>query len=646
MPKNPKKEEKGKKPQKLSLQDFHANVEGPPGPPVSVWKPSRAAKGSDQRGDSPTVRESLVKESVADKIRARRARAKEDYPADNPQDSADNPRAVAGLSELLSELRLGAYTERADSWCRNMGAVHLDEVSENAEDFADALGLKQLEKKRLLKKFEESSEIVATVVAESPQALRKSEDKSQEWTFGSPGEKYTVLDKLGSGTTSTVYRCKLENGEQSAVKVMPLKTLRLQPSFEHDHRKLQIEAEILAALHHPNIVTFKEVVPTPDHLYMVIELITGGELFDMIVSKGTFQEVEARHVFRQVASAIEHTHGEGIIHRDLKPENILVRSNTRSVVDGKQVDLLDVALADFGVAKLLKSGCSAAKTHAGTPQYWAPEVRLCGPLSNGYDHRADIWSLGVILYVMLAGEYPFPESAEGAQKRQLRPLRTGSAVKHLLSKILTQNPEARLDLAECQAHPWVSEEMLSAPQFQEWSDWLPSMTEDEPPQLDFKPPARNDGQHVKLCFPLSVQQNTLDVLTFSLKTICEKAKIPFEIKDGEEVLFPKGVHEDVRPTIRELWQRQLNARPYTSNRRRIQLHLDRGLRHGLQLRPHVGEGMVVEAEPEFDQSGIEKGDAVVEIAGHPLELGDIDTIKMKFNENVKDGVTCRVARRF
>ena len=157
-----------------------------------------------------------------------------------------------------------------------------------------------------------------------------------------------------------------------------MKTLRLQPSFEHDHRKLQIEAEILAALHHPNIVTFKEVVPTPDHLYMVIELITGGELFDRIVAKGTFQEVEARHVFRQVASAIEYTHGEGIIHRDLKPENILVRSNTRSVVDGKQVDLLDVALADFGVAKLLKSGCSVAKTHAGTPQYWAPEVAESG----------------------------------------------------------------------------------------------------------------------------------------------------------------------------------------------------------------------------------------------------------------------------
>merc|ERR1719482_1860419 len=111
-------------------------------------------------------------------------------------------------------------------------------------------------------------------------------------------------------------------------------------------------------------------------------------------------------------------------------------------------------------------------------------------------------------------------------------------------------------------------------------------------------------------------------------------------------LFPKGVDEDVRPKIRELWQRQLNARPYTSNRRRIQLRLDGRLRHGLQLRPHVGEGMVVEAEPEFDQSGIEQGDAVVEIAGHPLELGDIDTIKMKFNENVKDGVLCRIARRF
>jgi serine/threonine protein kinase len=251
----------------------------------------------------------------------------------------------------------------------------------------------------------------------------------------------------------------------------------------------------------------------------------------------------------------------------------------------------------------------------------------------------------VVLYVMLAGEYPFQEMAEGPP-RKLRPLRTSNAVKHLLSKILTQNPEARLDLPECQAHPWAADETLSAPQFEKWSDWLPGATKEECPQLDFKPAARHNEGQVRLSLPLSVEQEALDTLTFCLKTICEKAKIPFEMKDGEEVLFPKGVDEDARPKIRELWQKQLNARPYTSNRRRIQLRLNRGLRHGLELRPHAGEGMVVEAEPEFDQSGIEKGDAVVEIAGHPLELGDTDAIKMKFNENVKDGVLCRVARRF
>jgi hypothetical protein len=246
---------------------------------------------------------------------------------------------------------------------------------------------------------------------------------------------------------------------------------------------------------------------------------------------------------------------------------------------------------------------------------------------------------------MLAGEYPFPEVAEGAPPRQLRPLRTSNAVKHLLAEILNQNPEARLDLDKCLAHPWVLGETCAAEKFEKWSDWLPS-AKDASPQLDFKPPTRHSDGQVRLCLPLSVQQHTLDTLTFCLKTICEKAKISFEMKDGEEVLFSKGVDEDVRPKIRELWQRQLNARPYTSNRRRIQLRLDGRLRHGLNLRPHVGEGMVVEAEPEFDQSGIEQGDAVVEIAGHPLELGDTDAIKMKFNENVKDGVLCRVARRF
>lgn len=418
---------------------------------------------------------------------------------------------------------------------------------------------------------------------------------------------------------------------------MSLKTLRLQPSFQLERQKLQREAEILASLRHDHIVAFNDVVEGPDHLYLVLELVTGGELFDRIVLKGTFREMEARHVFRQVASAIEYIHAQGVIHRDLKPENILVRS----VTSGADGDVFSVALADFGVSKMLKSGLSVARTYVGTPQYWAPEVRACGPMSeSGYDHRVDIWSLGVVLYVMLAGEYPFREhGSQGGGPEPPKPLKTSNAVKHLLAQLLSPDPRARMELADCLKHPWVGQDTWPA-DYDAWSDWVPRNKMPEPEPIKEEEPS----EPIRVALPLDVEPKMQDKLR---QEVC--AAFPGCVFQGGEVLFMQGLGEASRDQLRDIWWNLLKCRPYLNPRRRMKLQVNARLEHGLQLTARAGEGMHVDvdpSDPEIYGVSLQAGDAIVEIGGDALDLEDADEIQRKFNAKMGQNVLqCRVATR-
>jgi len=139
-----------------------------------------------------------------------------------------------------------------------------------------------------------------------------------------------------------------------------------------------------------------------------MELLQGGELYYPIVQKGRLNEWEAKVVVVQVVDALAYLHEQHVIHRDLKPENILIHSS----FDTPQGTHYKVKLVDFGLSKLIRDGLSIARTFVGTPQYWAPEVLVAGENGSEYDYRVDIWSLGILLYVMLAGSYPF----DGGQK--------------------------------------------------------------------------------------------------------------------------------------------------------------------------------------------------------------------------------------
>ena len=161
---------------------------------------------------------------------------------------------------------------------------------------------------------------------------------------------------------------------------------------------------MLRALRHSNIIHLEDIFENDANIFLVMELSLGGDLFDRLYSKKYYKEDEARRVMTQILDAIAFLHDNNVAHRDLKPENILLVSRDSDV---------DVKITDFGLAKKLGEN-GKLKTICGTPQYFAPEVlqRKNSELGSGYySLEADMWSLGVMLYVLLCGQYPFKESS-------------------------------------------------------------------------------------------------------------------------------------------------------------------------------------------------------------------------------------------
>jgi len=174
----------------------------------------------------------------------------------------------------------------------------------------------------------------------------------------------------------------------------------------------------------------------------------------LIVSEEKFSEDKARDYFLQMLQATQYLHKQGIAHRDLKPENILLKDKTHSVIK----------LSDFGLSRVVDEA-SFMKTMCGTPQYVAPEI-LCATKTGGYGVECDLWSLGVILYIMLVGYPPFND--EKPKKTVFEQIKTGDydfneqfwsgisqSVKDLISLLLTVDPHKRLTVSEALQHPWV-----------------------------------------------------------------------------------------------------------------------------------------------------------------------------------------------
>lgn len=234
-------------------------------------------------------------------------------------------------------------------------------------------------------------------------------------------------------------------------EVVAIKILDKYEEDDEQTLKFRQEIKIISGLIHENIVQFYRLEEDEENFYVIMELVGGGELFDYIIDNGVVKESDTVCVIAQVCKAIEYMHSMGIIHRDLKPENLLFKDSDHRVVK----------IADFGESKSFKDG--QLNTYCGTPDYMAPEI-IRGEL---YGSEVDIWSIGVISYVMLAGFPPFDGENDIEVFTSILSVRydfpspewnkISSTAKNFIQSILLQNPKQRLTASECLSHPWIME---------------------------------------------------------------------------------------------------------------------------------------------------------------------------------------------
>ncbi|PIN26705.1 Serine/threonine protein kinase [Handroanthus impetiginosus] len=254
--------------------------------------------------------------------------------------------------------------------------------------------------------------------------------------------KYELGRTIGEGTFAKVkFAQNVDTGESVAIKVLAKSTILKHKMVDQIKR----EISIMKIVRHPCIVRLHEVLASQTKIYIVLEFVTGGELFDKIVHHGRLSENESRRYFQQLIDAVSHCHSKGVYHRDLKPENLLLDSKG------------SLKVSDFGLSALPQQGVDLLHTTCGTPNYLAPEVLS----QRGYDGAAaDVWSCGVILYVLMAGYLPFDETDLPSLYNKINaaefkcPLWFSPAATSLIHKILDPNPETRIKIEGIKRDPW------------------------------------------------------------------------------------------------------------------------------------------------------------------------------------------------
>ncbi|KAJ7560947.1 hypothetical protein O6H91_03G007300 [Diphasiastrum complanatum] len=271
---------------------------------------------------------------------------------------------------------------------------------------------------------------------------RRTEDVRDLYTFGK---------KLGQGQFGTTYLC-IENGtgKQYACKSIPKWKLITQEDVDDVRREIHIMHHLSG---HPNIVEIKGAYEDSSAVHLVMELCAGGELFDRIIERGHYSERKAAELIRIIVGVVQACHSLGVMHRDLKPENFLL---SNSYEDSP------LKATDFGLSIFFKPG-EIFTDVVGSPYYVAPEV-----LRKFYGPEADVWSAGVILYILLSGVPPFwDETEKGIFEQVLRGEidfvsdpwpRISDSAKDLIQRMLTPKPANRLTAYEVLCHPWIQED--------------------------------------------------------------------------------------------------------------------------------------------------------------------------------------------
>jgi serine/threonine protein kinase len=278
-------------------------------------------------------------------------------------------------------------------------------------------------------------------------------------------DAYKIGKTVGTGGFSVVKRVvDRETGEALACKIMTLPP-EGETAADGESTRTDIfkEIDIIMSLRHDNIIYMKEYFEEAGRVYVIMEFLPGGELLEALLRKEKgddgnephYSENDARIIFRQLIEAVKYMHDKGIVHRDLKLENMLLQ---------KPNDINTIKIADFGLAK--KYGQAALSTICGTPQYVAPEVIKGGSTPYTYGKDCDLWSCGVILFILLGGYPPFYDESEPRLFRKIRDGKpdmndpvwgeVSEEAKDLISKLLVVNPGDRLTVEGVLGHPWMN----------------------------------------------------------------------------------------------------------------------------------------------------------------------------------------------
>ncbi|KAF9608500.1 hypothetical protein IFM89_009866 [Coptis chinensis] len=267
-------------------------------------------------------------------------------------------------------------------------------------------------------------------------------------------ELYLIGKKLGQGQFGITFLCKEKStGIEYACKSIPKRKLLCPEDYEDVWREIQLMHHLSE---HPNVVRIKGAYEDSVFVHLVMELCAGGELFDRIVQKGHYTERKAANLIKTIVGVVEGCHSLGVMHRDLKPENFLFSSSHEDA---------SLKAIDFGLSVFYKPD-DVFSDVVGSPYYVAPEV-----LRKSYGPEVDVWSAGVILYILLSGVPPFWAETEPGIFRQILqgkldfesepwPVISESA-KDLIRKMLERNPKKRLTAHEVLCHPWIVDDKIT-----------------------------------------------------------------------------------------------------------------------------------------------------------------------------------------
>jgi calcium-dependent protein kinase len=262
---------------------------------------------------------------------------------------------------------------------------------------------------------------------------------------------YKILEKLGEGTFGKVYKTlHIPSNQYRAMKLVRKENVK----FQDDDRLFLKEIEVLSKLDHPSIIKVYEYFIDKKFYYVVTELALGGELYDQIAKIQYYNESDAACIMQQLFSGVYYLHSNNIMHRDLKPENMMLETNVKGD--------LTIKLIDFGAANFYSSDEKEGKLtlKVGTPYYIAPEV-----IKKNYDNKCDLWSCGVIMYILLCGYPPFDgDDDQDIMNNVVKCEYTfdsqewmgvSTDAKNMIKKLLIKDPKKRINAEQALKEPWI-----------------------------------------------------------------------------------------------------------------------------------------------------------------------------------------------